>query len=147
MKKIQVLLTTIVFLLIFVTTPSFVQAVTDTPTPVPSGSQVIDPCGGTNGILTTNLKGICNLNLGNVVGKFILYAFMFGAIIALLYLLWGGFKWITSGGDTKGVEGARSHIIAAIIGLIVIFLSYLILNFVIKILTGNDLNQLVFPSL
>lgn len=147
MKKFQVILATIIFFVVFAI-PAFAQgAATTAPTAVPSGSQVIDPCGGTNGILSTNLKGICNLNLGNVVGKFILYAFMFGAIIALLYLLWGGFKWITSGGDTKGVEGARSHIIAAIIGLIVIFLSYLILNFVIKILTGSDLNQLVFPSL
>lgn len=141
MKKVQVLITTILFFLVF-TLPTFASpAPTTAP---PAGTFRVNPCSDTN---AAGLNKMCSLELGNVVGKFIIYSFMFGAIIALLYLLWGGFKWITSGGDTKGVEGARSHIIAAIIGLIVIFLSYLILNFVVKLLTGSDLNQLNFPSL
>lgn len=143
MKKIQVLLTTTLFFLVF-TLPVLAQADTNTPIPAPSGTFRIDPC---SNAVDAGLQKMCTLQLGNVVGKFIIYAFMFGAIIALLYLLWGGFKWITSGGDTKGVEGARSHIIAAIIGLIVIFLSFLILNFIVKTLTGSDLKNLNFPSL
>lgn len=140
MKKLQLLFATLLFF-VFVTVPVFAS-----PTPsVATTGTIINPCATINA--NNNLKGICQLDLGSVVGKFVLYAFMFGAIIALLYLLWGGFKWITSGGDSKSVDGARQHIIAAIIGLIVIFLSYIILNFVVKLLTGTDLSNLVFPSL
>lgn len=145
MKKLQVLLATILFFFV-VTVPVFAQ--TSTPVP-PSGTQNINPCSDPANASSQILNTLCkpNTNLASVIGKFIIYAFVFGAVIALLYLIWGGFKWITSGGDTKGVEGARNHIIAAIIGLIIIFLAYLILNFVVRILTGSDLQNLTFPSI
>lgn len=132
MRKIKFLLAQLSFLLFF-TAPAFAEK--------------IDPCAkkGESQVLTR----LCDntSDLGSLVGRVIIYAFIFGAIFALAYLIWGGFKWITSGGDQKGVEGARNHIVAAIIGLIIIFLSYIILNFVVKILTGTDLQNLTFPSL
>jgi hypothetical protein len=40
----------------------------------------------------------------------------------LVYLFWGGFDWITSGGDKEKLSKARKKISGAIIGLILIFL-------------------------
>lgn len=45
-------------------------------------------------------------------------------IIAFVFLLLGGIKWITSGGDKGNVEAARNQIVQALIGLIVVFASW-----------------------
>lgn len=51
-------------------------------------------------------------------------------ILAIFFLIYGGIKWITSGGDQKAVESARKTVTYAIIGLCVIFASFMILNFI-----------------
>ncbi|MBI2032064.1 MAG: hypothetical protein HYV38_03200 [Candidatus Levybacteria bacterium] len=53
-----------------------------------------------------------------------------GILLALVFLIYGGVQWITSGGSKGGVEAARNKIIYAIIGLVVIFLSFFIINFI-----------------
>lgn len=62
-------------------------------------------------------------------------------LAALAYLVWGAIKWITSGGDKTKVEAARSQIVAAIIGFIIVVLSFVILNVVGTVLgVGNIFN-------
>ncbi len=56
-------------------------------------------------------------------------------VAALFFIIFSGIKFITSGGDPKQVEGARKTLTYAIIGLIVIFLAYFIIN-TIAALTG-----------
>jgi len=53
---------------------------------------------------------------GGLMGAIMVVA----AILALMYLLWGGLEWITSGGDKSKVETARNKITQAIVGLIVL---------------------------
>lgn len=55
----------------------------------------------------------------------------FLGIIAVMVILYGGFKWMTSGGDDSKVEKARKLIINGAIGLVIILLSYAIVQFVI----------------
>jgi TRAP-type C4-dicarboxylate transport system permease small subunit len=61
-------------------------------------------------------------------------------IVLFILLLSGGFKYITSGGDPKAVEGAQKTLTYAIGGLIVILVSYLILV-LIRTITGVDVTQ------
>lgn len=56
-------------------------------------------------------------------------------VAALFFIIFSGIKFITSGGDPKQVEGARKTLTYAIIGLIVIFLAYFIVN-TVATLTG-----------
>ncbi len=49
-------------------------------------------------------------------------------ILAIYFLIWGGISWITSGGDKARLEAARKRIIFAIIGLIVAFSAFMIIN-------------------
>ena len=58
-------------------------------------------------------------------------------ITFFILLLSSGFKFITSGGDPKALEGAKKTLNHAIGGLILIVLSYLIL-LLIKEITGVD---------
>lgn len=59
-------------------------------------------------------------NFGNLLGGIMGGIMIIGALLVLLYLLWGGIEWITSGGDKGKTEAARNKITQAIIGLIVL---------------------------
>ncbi|MEK7577553.1 MAG: hypothetical protein AAB492_02955 [Patescibacteria group bacterium] len=54
--------------------------------------------------------------LGAIIGAIIIMCFM----VAFLYLLLGGFDWITSGGDKTKLTSARDKITNALIGLIIV---------------------------
>lgn len=56
------------------------------------------------------------------------WAFIIVTVTALIFLIWGGISWIMSQGDKSKVEGARKRITYAIIGLIVAFASFMIIN-------------------
>jgi len=85
--------------------------------------------------------------IGPVVGFVIQFIFVIAVLLALGFLVYGGIKWITSGGDKSNVETARGTIIAAIIGLIIVFLAYVILNLVLQFLTGGGIGDIEIPSL
>jgi hypothetical protein len=76
--------------------------------------------------------------------------FMVAAFLAVAYLMYGGIKWITSRGDKVAVESARKHIMAAVIGLVVVAGAFFILQVVFTVL-GVSCNPLkdgfVLPTL
>lgn len=49
-------------------------------------------------------------------------------ITCLFYLVYGGFKVLMSGGNPKKFEAAKTHLTYSIIGLVIVFLSFLIVN-------------------
>ena len=59
--------------------------------------------------------------------------YLIGAI-SVLMLIYGGIRYTTSAGDSKGVEAAKNTIMYAIIGIIVALLAYAIVNFVLTTL-------------
>ena len=65
----------------------------------------------------------------------ILYAV---GIIAVVMLIWGGVRYIISGGDSKKVTDAKNTILYAILGLVVALLSYAIVNFVLNVVGTGD---------
>lgn len=77
--------------------------------------------------------------IGAVVGHVITYFSIAGAIIAVIFVALGGIKWIMSGGDKAKVEAARNTIIAAVIGLIVVFASYFLIDVVLHTLFGFNI--------
>ncbi|MBR6965261.1 hypothetical protein IKH83_03050 [Candidatus Saccharibacteria bacterium] len=58
-------------------------------------------------------------------------------IIAVFMLIWGGIRYVVSGGDAKKVTDAKNTVLYAIIGLIVAFLAFAIVNFVINALPSD----------
>ena len=61
-----------------------------------------------------------------------------GIILALILLAWGGINWIYSGGDKSKLQSARAQITWALIGLVLLFLSFFILG-IISYLFNIDL--------
>lgn len=59
-----------------------------------------------------------------------IFSIVIGAV-AIIMLLYGGFRYITSGGDSGRVGNAKNTLLYAIIGLVVVALAQLIVNFVL----------------
>ena len=53
-------------------------------------------------------------------------------IIAILIVLYGGFRWMTSQGDETKVGDAKKLIISGIIGIIIVVAAYAIASFVLS---------------
>lgn len=64
----------------------------------------------------------------------------FGAIALFVMLLIGGFRFLTSGGDSKLAEGAQKTITYAIGGLVLILVSFILL-ILIRQITGVDVTS------
>lgn len=61
--------------------------------------------------------------------------FVIGAV-AVIMLIYGGVKYITSGGAQDKVQEAKNTILYAIVGIVVALLAFAVVNFVIKGITG-----------
>jgi amino acid transporter len=59
-------------------------------------------------------------------------------IIAVIMLIIGGIRYVISGGDSKKVTDAKNTVLYAIIGLVICFFSYAIVNFVITSLPSTE---------
>jgi hypothetical protein len=80
------------------------------------------------------LSNILNLGEGDpreIAVRLINVSLEFLAIITLVVILWGGFQFLISGGNDEKVKRAGATIRNAIIGLIIIILSWTIVRFVI----------------
>lgn len=53
-------------------------------------------------------------------------------IVAVIMIIYGGFRYITSGGDSGNVGNAKNTLIYAIVGLIIVALAQLIVHFVLS---------------
>jgi len=65
-------------------------------------------------------------------------AFIAGAILFFFMLIVGAIQWITSGGDKAAIEGAKSKLTQALIGVIILFSVYAIIH-VIENLFGVNI--------
>ena len=59
-------------------------------------------------------------------------------VIAVIMLIIGGIKYVVSGGDAKKVTDAKNTVLYAIIGLVIAFLAFAIVNFVITSLPSSS---------
>ena len=58
--------------------------------------------------------------------------------LSVIMLIWGGLRYIISGGNATAVTAAKNTILYAIVGLIIAIFAYAIVNFVIGSLTGGS---------
>jgi len=83
---------------------------------------------------------------GNLLGAYFeaWYNFLLGTvgIIATIMIMWGGFKWLTSRGDSGMIKDAQDTIWAAIAGMILAFGSYTILTVIKPNLTTIKMPEL-----
>lgn len=78
-------------------------------------------------------------SLQQVVAGVINIAFMAAGLVAVIYLIIGGFRYVTSGGNAEAIEGAKGTILNAIIGLVVIFISFLLVQYILGAMGINSM--------
>lgn len=78
---------------------------------------------------TTNLKTMIMKVIGIVLG--------FLGIIAVIIVIVGGFKWMTSGGAEDKTKAARDLIVSGMIGLVIVLIAYTIVHFVSEALLNT----------
>jgi hypothetical protein len=69
-----------------------------------------------------------SLKPGEIITRFLPYIFVVAGLILLLYLVFGGLSLLTSGGDPKAVQVAKGRITTALIGFIIVFVAYWIVQ-------------------
>jgi hypothetical protein len=80
--------------------------------------------GGPQGSIDKLIANIVNI-LSVIVG-----------IVAVVMIIIGGFRYITSGGDSGSVSSAKNTVLYAIVGLIIVALAQVIVRFVLSKSTG-----------
>lgn len=87
-----------------------------------------DSGGGLSNIPVPNIAEGATVDPGVIVLRVINYALFFIGAVALGFIIYGAILFVTSGGDSDKVTKARNTLIYAIIGIVVIVLSYAIVN-------------------
>ena len=69
--------------------------------------------------------------LEDFIIKIINWAIGFSAVVAVVMIVFAGFKYITANGDENKISSATKTLTFAIVGLVVCFMAVMIVNFVI----------------
>ena len=81
------------------------------------------------------------LTVPNIVSAAIRLILVIAALVAFVFLIIGGIRWITAGGDKDKTAKAQQTLTAALVGLVIVFASWAIIKLIetffgIQILTG-----------
>lgn len=101
-------------------------------------------CAGTNldatGADTSGCNDTTTGNLNGLLARVINIFSLIVGVIAVVMIIVGGLRYITSGGDSNKVGAAKTTIIYALVGLVVVALAQLIVHFVLtqtnNVITG-----------
>ncbi|MFA6406677.1 MAG: hypothetical protein WCW34_04120 [Patescibacteria group bacterium] len=97
---------------------------------IKSGAQKAAGGAGLGGSNSPDLMTLVGQLIGAVMG--LVGVILFG------YMVYGGFRWMTAGGNEKAVTEAQTIIRNAIIGIVIIVAAYAISNFVIQTLINTQ---------
>lgn len=89
--------------------------------------------------LTTNANN-CDVQTGttkinNIITTIINVFSIVVGIVSVIMIIYGGFRYVTSGGDSGNVSSAKNTIIYAIIGLVIVALAQFVVQFVLDKVT------------
>lgn len=81
----------------------------------------------------TSSGGVVDLNsdnLGSVVSKVLPYIYAFAGLALFIMLIWGGITLMTAAGDPAKSKDGYGKISAGLIGFLIIFISYFVVQLV-----------------
>lgn len=87
----------------------------------------------TAALAATNIVPTTITPINNIVGvvkNAITFILIVAFVLAFIFLIIGGLRWIVAGGDEKAVAGARGMITGALIGLVIVLVAFAIIRLV-----------------
>lgn len=100
----------------------------------------VTPAGGIDPNATANAAGLLDAATSNIID----ILFLIGGILAIIYLLWAGVKYITAGGNMDQAKVARQSIINAVIGIVIMMAAFAIIRFAVSV--GNTATKIDKPG-
>lgn len=95
-----------------------------------------DLCSGSNIDLTGGSSGQCasasTTTFNQLLARIINILSIIVGVVAVVMIIVGGLRYITSGGDSSKVGTAKTTIIYAIVGLVIVALAQLVVHFVLN---------------
>ena len=125
------------------TAPQYAFAASGTGSATGSGTAntaQTDICAGVDAVQKqANGTSACSTNgtstVGGIIHTVINVMSFFVGLVAVVMIIVGGFRYITSGGDSGKASSARTTIVSAVIGLLIVALAQVIVQFVLT--NGN----------
>jgi len=131
-KKIKSYALTIVLALTFIAPGVAPLAIASACSGTASGIQ-----SGANGALGNPSSGVdCSsagstTDVGTIAKNVVnVFSFIVGAV-AVIMIIYGGFRYVTSGGESGAVGNAKNTLVYAIVGLVIVALAQLIVHYVL----------------
>jgi len=73
-------------------------------------------------------------DVGAIFGDFLSYAYVFAGLLLLVMLISGGIGLMTSGGNPDKMKAGYGRITSALIGFLIVFVSYIVMKIVETVL-------------
>lgn len=84
--------------------------------------------------------------LGTIIKNTITLIFTTASVAVVLIFLWGALDWILSAGDKEKIASARKKMVNSVIGLLLLSLSFVILQVIGQITSFNLLGDITLPK-
>jgi hypothetical protein len=95
-----------------------------------------DQDAGGQGITDLGIRGTDRTAVVELIARIVNWILYLSGAIAVLLVIWGGFLYLTArGNDTQAGQGTKT-IKNALLGLVIIILSYVIVNVVVDFITN-----------
>ena len=133
-RNFLILLITILVFSLYLVSPVLAQGSGSTQTSGETDS------GGGDLVDTTSLQnplGPGNLDPRAIIGNIIRVMLGLVGSLALAVFVWGGFTWVMSAGNDEKIKKGKDMMVWASLGLAVVFLSYVLVRFIIEALTSS----------
>ncbi len=88
---------------------------------------------------TGSTAGLKNVDTSQLVGQIIKGFIGFMGTVFMLLIVYAGFLWMTAQGNEEKITKAKNTIQSSVIGLLIVALSYVIVQFVFDTLIGAGL--------
>lgn len=129
-KNIASLLAAFTIAAIPIAVPAAVYAADNIQNCLAGGTNLtIDTSGNCPDTTTTTATGATRIN--NMIKIIVNIFSAIVGVIAVIMIIYGGVKYITSGGESGNISSAKSTIVYAVIGLVVVALAQFIVQFVL----------------
>jgi energy-converting hydrogenase Eha subunit B len=130
-KSIAVIVATLALALVPALVPVAVSADTSSiGSSLECGSNLDVSGSGCNSNVTTSTS-----NVNNIIHDVVNFFSVIVGVVSVIMIIYGGFRYVTSGGDSGNVGAAKSTIIYAVVGLVVVALAQFIVQFVLNQVT------------
>ncbi len=115
------------FLLVFLLSANFAQA-------------ALINCGG-RGVGESGQQPACDIPaLIQTVKNLINILFSYAGLVAIVLVLIAGLRMIFAHGNEEQIASAKSNLSSALLGFVIILVSFVVINFVVALLTGGKLD-------